>query len=331
MADNISTADFTGVAVPIRTTEAGGIHTPHHRDPETIAAVVAILAKLTADPATNTGLAAIASLLTTQAGFLDGLEAMQTTANGSLASILAKLSADPATQTTLAAIAALLTAHSGFLDGIEGLQTTGNGSLAAILAKLTADPATNTTLAAIASLLTTQAGYLDGIEGLLAAPTPAGELHIGSFGGNTAYIDITLTTDTAIYASGDVLADTQPIANAMRLNNGTGILQSVHLLDEDDQGLALDLIFLSANNTLGTENATVTITDVLARDILGSISFATVDYIDLGGCRIATKTGIGLVVKPETGTRVVYVAAITRGAPTYSATGLKLRLGFLQD
>lgn len=67
----------------------------------------AILAKIIAAPATeakqdtgNTSLASIASLLTTQAGYLDGIEALIGTTNGK----------DFATQTTLAAVLAKLNA-----------------------------------------------------------------------------------------------------------------------------------------------------------------------------------------------------------------------------
>ena len=153
----------------------------------------------------------------------------------------------------------------------------------------------------------------------------------GSVGGFTAYVDVTLSLDTAAYAADDLMADTQVVANAMRVNDGTGVLQSVVVLDEDDQGTGFDLVFLSANNSLGSENAAVSVTDAGARDILGLISIAASDFTDLGGCRIATRTGIGLVVKPAAGTRNLYVAAITRGAPTYTAAGVRLRLGFLQD
>jgi hypothetical protein len=218
-------------------------------------------------------------------------------------------------------------------------------TLAAVLAKIIAAPATEakqdtiighvdgieTLITALNALITTQNGYLDGVESALTGAQPAGENHIGSVTGLTSYIDVTLSLDTNAYASGDLLADTQVLTNAMRVNDGTGILQSIQVLDEDDQGIAFDLVFLSANNTLGTENSAVSVSDANARDILGLVSIATGDFIDLGGCRIATKTGVGLVVKPASGTRNVYVAAISRGTGTYTASGVRLRLGFLQD
>lgn len=148
---------------------------------------------------------------------------------------------------------------------------------------------------------------------------------------STSYVDVTLSLDTSAYISGDVMADTQVVTNAMRVADGTGILQSIMVIDEDDQGIAFDLVFLSANNTIGTENAAVSMTDAHARDILGVVSIASGDYVDLINSKVASKVNLGLIVKPATGTRNLYVAAITRGTPTYTASGVRLRLGFLQD
>ncbi|WP_376704671.1 hypothetical protein RQ479_07970 [Mesorhizobium sp. ISC25] len=230
-------------------------------------------------------------LATTLAGFLDGLEALIGTTNAGNASILAKLSADPATQTTLAAL----------------------------LAKVIAAPATE--------------AKQDAANTLLAAATPAGENHLGSVGGNTVYIDVALTLDTAIYASGDVLADTQVITNAMRVADGLGVLQSIAVIDQDDQKAAINIFLLSANVPMGTENLPPSISDVNALQILGApISIGTADYFDLGGASVAGKDAIGKVVKPAAGTRNLYVAVVNgTGTPTYTATGVTLRFGFLQD
>lgn len=325
---NIDIRDASGVTKTLATTQSGGVDTPHHRDPEAIAA----LALLHTDLATTLG------------GFLDGLEALIGATNAGNTAIYNRLTGDPATQTTLAALLAkviaapsteakqdagntLLTAIAGYVDGLEA----GNAS---ILAKLSADPATQTTLAAVlAKLIAAPAteAKQDVANTLLAAATPAGENFIGAVGGRTSYIDVTLSLDTAAYASGDLMADTQVVTNAMRVNDGTGVLMSVTVIDEDDQGAAFDLILLSANNTLGAENSPPSISDANARDILGFVSVLGADFVDLGGVKIATKTGVALTVKPSAGTRNLYVATVTRGAPTYSAAGVRLRLGFALD
>lgn len=158
---------------------------------------------------------------------------------------------------------------------------------------------------------------------------PAGENHIGQAAPPLSFVDVTMTCDTAILAAGDVITDTATVTNAVRVNDGLGRLVSVNLIDEDDQGTAVDLYFMSANVSLGTKNLAPSISDADARNILGFVSIATGDYKDLGGVRVATKTNIWLGVKPAAGTRNIFVSAIVpAGTPTYTVNGLKLRLGF---
>lgn len=144
-------------------------------------------------------------------------------------------------------------------------------------------------------------------------------------------VDVTLALDTSAYTSGDVMSDTAVVTDAMRISNGTGLLQSIVVIDEDDSGTAFDLVFMSANRSLGTKNSAPDISDANGRDILGIVSIAGGDFIDLGGVRIATKANLGIPVKAATDTNDLYVSTITRGTPTYTASGIRLRLGFIQD
>ena len=141
---------------------------------------------------------------------------------------------------------------------------------------------------------------------------------------------LTPTLDTAIYADGDVLFDTVAIANAA--NSGVEFMQvvTINVLDEDDQGAAFDLLFLDSNVSIGTVNAAVSVTDANARSILGRVSVASGDYYDLGGCRIATVRLSGpLALKVAAGATTLYVAGVSRGTGTYTASGMKLKIGIL--
>ncbi|MBN1967319.1 MAG: hypothetical protein JW910_21885 [Anaerolineae bacterium] len=167
----------------------------------------------------------------------------------------------------------------------------------------------------------------------LASALPAGEYHIGQVSGHAEIIEITLTLDTGgAYADGDVLADTQAMAGAARVNDGKYKIVSLQVLDEDDQGVAMRIVFLDANVSLGTENAAVAITDENARNILGSVLIDTGDYVDLGNSQIATKMekDLGLLCKPASGGTTGYVAVISKGAGTYTASGVRLRIGVEQ-
>lgn len=163
---------------------------------------------------------------------------------------------------------------------------------------------------------------------LLAAITGGG----AKIGGNTKTVDVTFSLDTSgAYASGDVLADSQIIAACMRTNNSTGVLSGFTLHDEDDQGIELDVVLLSAASSIGTENAAVSVTDANARNILGIINVSSSDWKDLGGVRVATKLNVNLPILPVTDSDDVYVALITRGTPTHSASGIRGRFHFFQD
>lgn len=150
-------------------------------------------------------------------------------------------------------------------------------------------------------------------------------------GGKTDSKEITLSLDTNIYASGDVLADTQEIHHVVTQKGGTGIIHSVILLDKDDQAQDLDLVFLRSNVSIGTENAAVSITDTNADEIIGVIEIAAGDYIDLANSQIVTKTNVGIGFQANVDTQSIYVAAISRGTGTYTASGITIKVVILQD
>lgn len=151
-------------------------------------------------------------------------------------------------------------------------------------------------------------------------------------GGKTRLADVTLSLDTSAYASGDLLADTQVASGFFDSVDGTAILQSLTVIDEDDQKVAFYVYFLSSNVTMGTENAAPSISDANARNILGFVSVGTSDYQDLGGVSVANIRNIGLPLKAAAGTLDLYVAVVnSTGTPTYTASGVKLRLGALLD
>lgn len=159
----------------------------------------------------------------------------------------------------------------------------------------------------------------------------AGETHIGQVGSNDDVIDVTLSLDTSAYADLDVLADTQSVSSVARVNAGVVILESITVIDEDDQKQGFTLIFLDTNNSLGTENSPPNISDANARQILGFVKILAADYVDLGGVSIACIRGIGLEMKAAAGVTTMYVGAILNGTGTYTASGIKLKLGFLRD
>ena len=146
-------------------------------------------------------------------------------------------------------------------------------------------------------------------------------------------IDVTLTTDVEAHADNDVIAHFIKIPNAVAVNGGSAIIQSIMILDEDAEAPSIDLIFQTDNTALSSDQGEPpSITDSNARDILGFVNVS--NYTDLVGCQVATKTNIGLVIKAVSTTKDIFVHAVNRSGGTYtpaSTTDLKMRIGIVKD
>lgn len=132
--------------------------------------------------------------------------------------------------------------------------------------------------------------------------------------------EVDLVIDTSQYASGDVLSDrvavelvSEDTAEALGVIRGE-ILGAV-LLDKDDEGGALDLVFLDADVSLGTVNNAVSITDTNAERVLGIVPVTS--YEDLGGCKLARPDFAPIYFEVAEGK--LYVGAISKDTKTYTA------------
>jgi len=140
---------------------------------------------------------------------------------------------------------------------------------------------------------------------------------------------VTLTLDTNAYAAGDVLVVPQAIPNVFTASGGKRVLHSVVFRDEDDQCQPFDIILLDATANLGTINSTVSVSDADARKIVGIVKIEAIDYYDLVNSRIAIKPNVGLVLEAASGSTSLYIGAISRGTGTYTASGVRVKLGFI--
>ena len=146
-------------------------------------------------------------------------------------------------------------------------------------------------------------------------------------------IDVTLTTDAEAHADNDVIAQSIEIPNAVSVPGGSAIIQSIMLLDEDDEAPIVDLIFQTDNTALASdEGEVINISEANARDILGFVNISS--WSDLVACQIAVKSNIGLVVKAASTTKSIWVHAVNRSGGTYTpaaTTDLKMRIGIVKD
>ena len=148
----------------------------------------------------------------------------------------------------------------------------------------------------------------------------------------TDVIEVVLSLDTNIYASGDVLAAMQEVTNVMRKEGGQATLRSIQMVDKDDQAKELDLVFMNSSGSIGTENAAVSISDDDADKIAGVVSIVAANYVDLLTSQIVTvpEGDANILMESASGSKSIYVGAISRGTPTHTASGITLKLGFIK-
>jgi hypothetical protein len=145
----------------------------------------------------------------------------------------------------------------------------------------------------------------------------------------TDVVDVPLVLDTSAYADGDVLAIPQEVTGVGTKSGSRFALHSIIALDEDDQNQPFDLVFFNASAELGTINAAVSISDADARKIIGYVEMTTAESRDLVNSRLFVASGIGQVMALASSTNSLWVGAISRGTGTYTASGIRLKLGFV--
>jgi hypothetical protein len=153
-------------------------------------------------------------------------------------------------------------------------------------------------------------------------------------GGITVVKSVTLSTDTSAYANGDIIADTQQVDAALRVSDGTGMLQSISIFDADDQTPYSFTIFIHRTSTsMGSENSGITISDAnAAAGIIGAVSFTSGDCFDLINGRMYFRSGLGIPLVAVSGTDDIYISMVcVTGTPTHTASGVTALLSILQD
>jgi hypothetical protein len=129
----------------------------------------------------------------------------------------------------------------------------------------------------------------------------------------------TVTVDTSIYASGDLIGAKLTLSNFFQFNN-VATLQGVVLVDQAKQSAALDIIFFGANpsGTTFTDNAALDVADADMSKILGAVNVLSANYYALNDNSIAVVKDINLKLKGTAST--VYACLVSRGTPTYAAS-----------
>jgi hypothetical protein len=162
----------------------------------------------------------------------------------------------------------------------------------------------------------------------------AGELHIGEVGGSSAQIQPTLAVDTAAYQAGDCVGGKLTLTNAMRVSGGTGVLQSLFLMDRSGtQKPALEILIFNADPTSSTltDNSAVSLHADDISKVIRRLSIAATDWVLVAGNYIADLSPGGRILAAS-GSANLYATIVAVGAPDFVATtDLIVRFGIMRD
>jgi hypothetical protein len=146
-------------------------------------------------------------------------------------------------------------------------------------------------------------------------------------------ISVTPTIDTAAYTTGDCIGGLMTFSNAVRISGGSGIIQSVLVLDKTQaQRAAIDLLFFDRSVTWAGNNAAVAMSDADMAYCLGVIPIGPYNTAWPGTPANSFSTLINVGLPFILSGTDLFVGAVVRGTPTYvAASDLVFTLGILQD
>jgi len=140
-------------------------------------------------------------------------------------------------------------------------------------------------------------------------------------------VKIKPTITSTPYSAGDSYGGIQKIANALA-PRGSGQLHSLCILDKQKQKPALDIFIFESNPaaaTAGDNAAFAFSTDDLK--VIGRISVATGDWIEVNNEAICQKSGLDIQVQSSDGSFDYYAVAVTSSTPTQAANGVQFIWG----
>lgn len=154
---------------------------------------------------------------------------------------------------------------------------------------------------------------------------------VGNIGGFTTVIKDATAVTAAAYSAGNAVGGKRTLSNAVR-TPGTGILQSVTILDRANQKAAMTVFIFDQNPTAATitdHAAFVFSTDDL--NVIAQVNFSAGDYTTTNSKAVACISGLNIPLKAASGTSL-YAAVVTSGTPTFAnTTDFQVEFGIFQD
>lgn len=173
---------------------------------------------------------------------------------------------------------------------------------------------------------------ISAIKGILATLTSGIVITQGNVGGFTTVIKSTAAVTAAAYSAGNAVGAKRTLTSAVRSSGGSGILQSVAILDRANQKAAMTVFIFDSDPAAATitdKAAFVFSTDDLK--VIAQVNIGAGDYVTTNGKAYAILSGLNIPLLAVGGTSL-YAAVVTTGTPTYAAiTDVQVEFGILQD
>ena len=153
-------------------------------------------------------------------------------------------------------------------------------------------------------------------------------------GTRTKSVLVVCTTDAEGIAQNKVVSQGIEFPNLAEHDGGSVLLKSLTLVDEVNGTLECDIVVSELSTAISGDEGKSVGEDVDDLDgtiskMAGFVPVRAADYTDLIDARMATKTGIDLVLQSSPGSKSMYVHIINRGSTvTFGETNdVRLMLG----
>lgn len=144
-------------------------------------------------------------------------------------------------------------------------------------------------------------------------------------------VDATITPDNDAYTANDCVGGliTFDLSGEGMAANG-GVLSTITIVDDDNEGAALNLYFFDAQPSTIANDAALALTAADLRKLTYYKAVAAGDYVTVNSLKFAYLGQLAVQVRADNGK--LYMYAQCTGTPTYAATKtLTVRLGILTE
>ncbi len=136
--------------------------------------------------------------------------------------------------------------------------------------------------------------------------------------------------DTSAYGTGDRMGSIVTLSAVHPDMGGRIKISSLQVIDLAKQNAQFDILLFDASPTVASaDNAAIDIADAEIIKLVGVIPVLTADYTTAYAANSqATKSNINLIVKTSSTSNDLYMLLVSRGAPTYAASDLIIKIGY---